>query len=152
MNILITGVAGLLGARLADHIINTTNNTVIGIDNLSGGYRENVNSECIFYEKDLVSDDITDIFHKHRPDIVYHFAAYAAEGLSPFIRKFNYSNNIVGTMNIVNNCISSNVQRLIFTSSMAVYGKGNPPFKETDLPDPIDSYVYIWRWRTKKSI
>jgi UDP-glucose 4-epimerase len=142
MKILITGIAGLLGSRLADYILENTNHTVIGIDNLSGGYIENVNSRCIFYNRDLVTDDtlIEDIFLEHKIDVVYHFAAYAAEGLSPFIRKFNYSNNVGGTMNIVNNCIKYNIKRLVFTSSMAVYGKGNPPFNENDLPAPIDSY------------
>jgi UDP-glucose 4-epimerase len=140
MNILITGVAGLLGSRLADWIIENTDNEVIGIDNFSSGYKENVNDKCIFYKRELVDDDISDIFETHKPDIVYHFAAYAAEGLSPFIRKFNYSNNVVGTMNVVNNCIEHEVSRLVFTSSMAVYGQGNPPFEETDLPTPIDPY------------
>jgi UDP-glucose 4-epimerase len=140
MNILITGVAGLLGSRLADWIIENTNHQVIGIDNLSGGYIDNVNEKCIFYQRELSSDNIKDIFTKYNPDVVYHMAAYAAEGLSPFIRKFNYNNNVVGTMNIVNNCIRTRVSRLVFTSSMAVYGEGNPPFKETDLPCPIDSY------------
>ena len=140
MKILITGVAGLLGSKLADWILENTEHKVIGIDNMSGGYVENVNSKVTLYTRDLSTDSIDDIFSEHKPDIVYHFAAYAAEGLSPFIRKFNYSNNVVGTMSIVNNCIKNNVSRLVFTSSMAVYGKGNPPFEEKDLPAPIDSY------------
>ena len=85
MNIVITGVAGLLGSRFADWIIENTSNSVIGIDNLSGGYIENVNPSAAFYKRDLVTDDISDIFEKRQVDLVYHFAAYAAEGLSPFI-------------------------------------------------------------------
>jgi len=142
MNILITGNAGLMGSRLADWIIEATDHNVVGIDNLSGGYEENINKKVIFYKRDLDKDDVADIFIKHKFDIVYHMAAYAAEGLSPFIRKFNYVNNLVATANIVNNAIKNNVKRLVFTSTMAVYGHGNnnPPFNEDMLPQPIDPY------------
>lgn len=140
MNILITGIAGLIGSRMADWIIeNKPEYTVIGIDDLSGGYVENVNPSVIFYIRDI-KDDISDIFQKYNPTYVYHFAAYAAEGLSPFIRQFNYQNNLVATANIVNNCITYNVKRLIFTSTMAVYGEGTPPFDESHQPNPIDPY------------
>jgi len=138
--VLITGVAGLLGSRLADWIIENTDNEIVGIDDLSGGYIENVNSEVTFYKKNLVTDDIEYLFDKYNFDIVYHFAAYAAEGLSPFIRQFNYENNLVATSRIINQCITHDVNRLVFTSTMAVYGRGTPPFDERDLPQPIDPY------------
>jgi len=141
MKVLITGVAGLLGSRLADWILDNTENEVIGIDDMSGGYEDNVHLDVKLYKRDLSSDDISDIFDKHKPDIVYHMAAYAAEGLSPFIRKFNYTNNLVSTASIINECIKNySVKRLVFTSSMAVYGHGEPPFSEDDLPLPIDPY------------
>ena len=140
MKVLITGVAGLLGSRLADWIIENTDDTVIGIDDMSGGYEENVHKDVNLYKVDLSTDDISGIFEDNKPDIVYHMAAYAAEGLSPFIRKFNYRNNLVSTANIINECIRHDVRRLIFTSTMAVYGHGNPPFHEDDLPCPIDPY------------
>jgi UDP-glucose 4-epimerase len=140
MKILITGVAGLLGSRLADWIIENTDSEVVGIDDLSGGYIENVNSEVTFYKKNLVTDDIEYLFDKYNFDIVYHFAAYAAEGLSPFIRQFNYENNLVATSRIINQCITHDINRLVFTSTMAVYGRGTPPFDERDLPQPIDPY------------
>lgn len=139
MKVLITGVAGLLGSRLADWIIENTTHTVIGVDNLSGGYIENVNSDVVFYNKDITTD-ISDIFREHHPDYVYHFAAYAAEGLSPFIRKYNYTNNLLATAEIVNNCIKYDVKRLVFTSTLAVYGEGKVPFDESDLLAPIDPY------------
>ena len=141
MNILITGVAGLLGSRLADWIIeNKPEVNVIGIDDLSGGYIENVNDQVTFYNIKVESDEIKELFSKHDIDYVYHFAAYAAEGLSPFIRTFNYINNLVGTANIVNQCINYDVKRLVFTSSMAVYGEDNPPFAEELRRNPIDPY------------
>ena len=140
--ILITGVAGLIGSRLADWIIdNVPNCSVIGIDDLSGGYIENINPKIKFYNIDLKDKSIGDIFIKETPDYVFHFAAYAAEGLSPFIRQYNYQNNLVATANIVNECIRHNIKRLVFTSTLAVYGHGeNGMFDESQIPKPIDPY------------
>ena len=141
MKILITGVAGLIGSRMADWILaNHPEHEVIGIDNLSGGYKNNVHPYVKFYEIDCKDKGIKDIFETHKPDYVYHFAAYAAEGLSPFIRTYNYQNNLEATANIVNECIKHDVKRLVFTSTMAVYGHGNPPFDELHTPAPIDPY------------
>ena len=137
--IIITGVAGLLGSRMSEWIIvNQPNFTIIGIDDLSGGYQEYVPSGVDFHQLDLSKDTIAPLFEG--ADIVYHFAAYAAEGLSPFIRKYNYNSNLVATANVVNACIEHNIGRLVFTSSMAVYGHGNPPFNESHQPNPIDPY------------
>lgn len=141
--VLITGVAGLLGSRLADWIIaNQPEVEVIGIDDFSGGYKENINPKVIFYNIDLGTKNCGYIFDMHQIDVVYHFAAYAAEAVSPFIRQYNYINNLVSTSGIVNQCIKHNVKRLVFTSSMAVYGFGNnqPPFSEDMQRLPIDPY------------
>jgi len=142
--ILITGVAGLLGSRLADWIIeNKPDYTVVGIDDLSGGYKENVHSKTIFLELDLVKDarQLNTVFDRYKPDYVYHFAAYAAEGLSPFIRTYNYDNNLRSTAAIVNECIRHDVKRLVFTSTLAIYGHGyGGIFDEAQIPKPIDPY------------
>ena len=140
-SVVITGVAGLLGSRLAKWIVeNKPEYKVIGIDNLSGGYEEHIDSRVIFYKADLASDDLNGIFSSHQVEYVYHFSAYAAEGLSPFIRRYNYTNNVVATANVINACITHDVKRIVFTSSMAVYGEGKPPFNENDLPKPVDPY------------
>jgi UDP-glucose 4-epimerase len=140
--VLITGVAGLLGSRLADWIIETQPGVeVVGIDDLSGGYEENINPKVEFWRMNLVEHPIENCFEVHNFDYVFHFAAYAAEGLSPFIRQYNYENNLVATARIINNCIKYNVKRLIFTSTLAVYGHGNyGVFDETQVPKPIDPY------------
>ena len=141
--ILITGVAGFIGSRFADWLIeNQPEYKIIGIDNLFGGYIENVHKDIIFYNLDLSKDSISDIFDKYDIEYVYHFAAYAAEGLSPFIRKFNYQNNVIATVSIINECIKYNIKRLIFTSSMSVYGFGQnkDKFYEDDQQAPIDPY------------
>ena len=142
MKVLITGVAGLLGSRLADYIIeNHTNVKIVGIDDLSGGYKENVNSKVEFWQMNLVTHPIENCFEAHKFDYVFHFAAYAAEGLSPFIRQYNYENNLVATARIVNQCIKHNVKRLVFTSTLAVYGHGEGGiFDEKQQQAPIDPY------------
>ena len=142
MKVLITGVAGLIGSRLADYIIeNHPEVHVIGMDDLSGGYEENVNPKVDFWQMDLVNHPIENCFQYHKPDYVFHFAAYAAEGLSPFIRQYNYENNLVATARIINQCIKHDVKRLVFTSTMAVYGHGNGDvFDESQIPCPIDPY------------
>jgi len=140
--VLITGVAGLLGSRLADWIIETQPGVeVVGMDDLSGGYEENINPKVEFWRMNLVEHPIENCFEVHNFDYVFHFAAYAAEGLSPFIRQYNYENNLVATARVINNCIKYNVKRLVFTSTLAVYGHGNYGiFDETQVPKPIDPY------------
>jgi UDP-glucose 4-epimerase len=140
--VLITGVAGLLGSRLADWIIeNKPEYKVVGIDDLSGGYKENINPRVEFWQMNLIEHPIENCFDVHKFDYVFHFAAYAAEGLSPFIRCYNYDNNLKSTARIVNECIKNDVKRLIFTSTLAVYGHGNGGiFDETQVPKPIDPY------------
>src|SRR6188768_5356 len=139
--VLITGVAGMIGSRMAERILtHKPEYTIIGVDNLSGGYIEHVPKGVKFVNLDLATADLNELFASGEISYVFHFAAYAAEGLSPFIRKFNYNNNLIATANIVNACIRYNVKRLVFTSSMAVYGEGIPPFTETSVPKPVDPY------------
>ena len=144
-SILITGNAGLLGSKFADWILeNHPEYEVVGIDNLFGGYIENVDPRVVFYRRDLSSDKLTDIFDRHEFEYVFHFAAYAAEGLSPFMRVFNDKNNMLSTDNIINECIMHDVKRLVYTSSMSVYGWGafeGKVFDENDIPAPIDPYA-----------
>ena len=144
MKILITGVAGLIGSRLSDWIIeNKPEVEVFGIDDLSGGYLENLNPKLKFIKLDISksNNDLSLAFDQIKPEYVFHFAAYAAEGLSPFIRTYNYDNNLRATASIVNECIRHDVKRLIFTSTLAVYGHGyGGIFDESQIPKPIDPY------------
>lgn len=142
--VLITGVAGLIGSRLADWIIeNHPDYEVHGIDDLSGGYYENINPKVHFNKLDLSKSNaaLEAVFDRVRPTYVFHFAAYAAEGLSPFIRTYNYDNNLRSTAAIVNECIRYDVKRLVFTSTMAVYGHGEGGIFHEDMRrTPIDPY------------
>mgnify|MGYP001614934860 CR=1 FL=1 len=139
--VLITGVCGLIGSHLSRYLLEK-DYKVYGIDDLSGGYEDNLpfGERFRFYCGSVTDKKWFDaIFESITPDYVYHFAAYAAEGLSPFIRNFNYTNNLIGSVNVINNCVKFN-SKIIFTSSMAVYGKGTPPFHEDDMPNPVDPY------------
>lgn len=143
MKVFITGIGGLLGSRLADWIIkNRPGVQVVGFDDYSCGYKQNVPAKAITYDYSLGGDDsfFVRACRKQKPDLVYHFAAYAAEGLSPFIRRYNYTNNLLATAEVVNGCIEGDVGRLVFTSSMAVYGEQAPPFSERLDRRPIDPY------------
>jgi UDP-glucose 4-epimerase len=140
MNILITGVAGLLGSRLADWLTENIQCKIIGVDDLSGGYIENVNKHVEFYKLNLSTDSTDFIFEQYKPDYVFHFAAYAAEGLSPFIRQYNYENNLIATTRLINKSVKYSVKKFIFTSTMAVYGANKPPFVESYQQNPIDPY------------
>lgn len=138
--VLITGVAGLLGINFAKHLI-SLGHEVIGIDDLSGGFKDNIPRDVNFYAADLNHDfHIDEIFSRERPDYVYHFAAYAAVGLSPYIRRFNYQNNVMASATVINACIKYDVKKIIFTSSMDVYGEAQVPFVETQTPQPEDPY------------
>ena len=133
-------MAGLIGSHLSRHLVER-GHQVVGIDNFSGGYRDFVSEETFCHHADLQNHESVDqIIRVERPEVVYHLAAYAAEGLSPFIRRHNYLNNVVASANVVNACLKHNVRKLVFTSSMAVYGSGKPPFTEDSPLNPIDPY------------
>jgi UDP-glucose 4-epimerase len=83
---------------------------------------------------------VEELFNQYKFDFVYHLAAYAAEGLSHFIRRFNYNNNLVGSINLINESIKHKVKCFVFTSSIAVYGAGQLPMTENTVPQPEDPY------------
>jgi UDP-glucose 4-epimerase len=94
-----------------------------------------------FVQGSVVDDDLVErVFREGRFEVVFHLAAYAAEGLSPFIRRFNYENNVVGSMTVLNAAVRHDARRFVFTSSIAVYGTGELPLRETTVPRPEDPY------------
>ena len=153
--VLVTGAAGLIGASFVQHLILSNQvqsclhscKMIVGIDCMEPWGNDNIipeNHLYKFYKLHCESDEIENLFKKYNFDIVYHFAAYAAIGLSPFMRKFNYENNIISTVNIINNCIKYKVKRIVYTSSTSVYGEGVKPgqlFDENDVIKPVDPYA-----------
>lgn len=159
-SILITGVAGLLGYNFATWLLNHTKHHVVGVDAMYdwGNHNEvNPNLHYDFHQLDLTKDydELEEIINKNNVRIIYHFASYAAEGLSPFIRRFNYMQNTIASANVINAAIKYGC-KLVFTSSMSVYGHGKCEnstllFDENDQPAPIDPYG-IAKWGIEQDI
>ncbi|MBS3071715.1 NAD-dependent epimerase/dehydratase family protein [Candidatus Pacearchaeota archaeon] len=136
--ILVLGGAGFIGSHVVDYLVNEGHEVSV-VDDLSGGLERNLNRNITFVKASITDHKLMDSLIKDK-DIVYHLAAYAAEGLSPFVRRFNYTNNVIGSINLINAAIKNKVKKFVFTSSIAVYGQGNPPFSEEDTPRPDDPY------------
>lgn len=140
MAVLVTGAAGFIGSHVAQSLVEA-GREVVGLDDLSGGFRENVPPSVAFYEGSVLDSALLRrLFQQHRFEYVFHLAAYAAEGLSHFIRRFNYSNNVIGSMNLINEAVAGNVKCFVFTSSIAVYGAAQLPMREDLTPEPEDPY------------
>jgi UDP-glucose 4-epimerase len=137
---LVTGGAGFMGSHVSEHLLRAGHRTVV-LDDLSGGFEENVPAGAIFVNGSILDHELVNhLFEKYQFDCVYHLAAYAAEGLSHFIKRFNYSNNLIGSVNLINASVNHNVKTFVFTSSIAVYGAGQSPMTEDMIPVPEDSY------------
>ncbi len=138
--VLVTGGAGFIGSHLAEALSNMGHRVTV-LDDLSGGIRENVPEGCEFVQGSVVNDGLVrELFSTRRFEVVFHLAAYAAEGLSHFIRRFNYENNVVGSVTVLNAAIRGGVRRFVFTSSIAVYGSVQTPMTEATTPRPEDPY------------
>lgn len=145
-NILVTGGAGFIGSHVTRSILalpQFSDSQITVVDDLSGGFEENIPVDD---RVELVVGSISDValvtrlFEERQFKYVYHLAAYAAEGLSHFIRHFNYSNNLLGSINLINNAVRIKSTCFVFTSSIAVYGSAQVPMLETTTPLPEDPY------------
>jgi UDP-glucose 4-epimerase len=122
---LVTGGAGFIGSHVAAALVRR-GHAVVVLDDLSGGARDYVPAGAEFVEGSVTDVGLVDgLFASHRFEHVFHLAAYAAEGLSHFIRRFNYTNNVIGSMNLVNAAVNFEARTFVFTSSIAAYGAGS---------------------------
>src|SRR5436853_1101756 len=137
---LVTGGAGFIGSHVAEHLVKNGHEVVV-LDDLSGGFADNVPEEATFVKGSILDHELINrLFKKHSFKYVYHLAAYAAEGLSHFIKRFNYESNLVGSVNLINLSVLHKVKCFVFTSSIAVYGKNQVPMTESLTPSPEDPY------------
>ena len=140
MRSLVTGGAGFMGSHVAEHLLKEGHEVVI-LDDLSGGFVDNIPKGAKFVKGSITNKGLIDhLFQEHKFDYVFHLAAYAAEGLSHFIRTFNYDNNLMGSMNLINASIHHEIKCFVFTSSIAVYGSAQNPMTEDLSPQPEDPY------------
>lgn len=138
---LVTGCAGFMGSHVADELLRMGHD-VVGVDDLSGGFIENNPADMTFVRGSITDVDLVDrLFAEHQFTYVFHLAAYAAEGLSHFIKRFNYTNNLLGSVNLINASVNAGTVRcFVFTSSIAVYGAHQVPMTEDLSPAPEDPY------------
>tara|TARA_B100000530_G_scaffold134127_1_gene83570 strand:- start:230 stop:1234 length:1005 start_codon:yes stop_codon:yes gene_type:complete len=139
MKIFITGVAGFLGANLADYYL-AKNFKVSGCDTLIGGTLDNIDEKKVnFFKADCENlDEMTKIMKD--VDVVIHAASYPHEGLSSFSPYLICKSNYVGSVSVFTAAIQNNVKRIVFCSSMARYGDVEPPFFEEQKVRPVDPY------------
>lgn len=145
-SLLVTGGAGFLGAHVVRSLLTDTRYSemqIVVLDDLSGGFEENLpqNDRLTFVRGSILDSGLVDrLFQKNQFRYVFHLAAYAAEGLSHFIRRFNYQNNLLGSMNLINASVNFGIKHFVFTSSIAVYGAAQLPMTEDTIPSPEDPY------------
>lgn len=139
MHVFITGIAGFLGANLADFYIKK-GFKISGCDNLVGGSLENIDQKKItFYQGDCENLEFMTKIMKD-VDVVCHAAAFAHEGLSVFSPTLICNNNLTGSVSVFTAAIKNKVKRIVYCSSMARYGDIKIPYTEDQTPNPVDPY------------
>ena len=140
MKTLVTGGAGFIGSHVVKLLVESGRDVIV-VDDLSGGFIDYIHPKATFIKGSITDQQfISKLFSEHQFEYVFHLAAYAAEGLSHFIKRFNYTNNLIGSVNLINESVNHRVRCFVYTSSIAVYGAGQLPMNEDMIPVPEDSY------------
>ena len=139
--VLVTGGAGFIGSHLVDKLI-LENYEVVVVDNLSTGSKENLNKKAKFYKADITDKKVFSIFAKEKPEIVFHFAAQINVRKSVEDPAEDAKTNILGGLNILENCKNFGVKKVIFSSTGgAIYGDANVvPTPESYVEYPLSPY------------
>jgi len=141
LNILVTGGAGFIASHIADAYIAEGHNVII-VDNLSTGFSENINSKAKFYQLDIRSEKLEDVFQKEKIDVVNHLAAQMDVRRSVSDPKFDASVNVLGGLNIFESAKKHRVKKIIFSSTGgAIYGEQDYfPADEEHPTRPLSPY------------
>lgn len=139
--VLVTGGAGFIGSHVTEELVKR-GHTVTVLDDMSGGFVDNVVPGARLVEGSIIDAGLVKrLFDEDQYEHVFHLAAYAAEGLSHFIKRFNYTNNLIGSVNLINESVNHDVRCFVFTSSIAVYGASPElPMTEETPARPEDPY------------
>lgn len=134
MKTLITGGAGFIGSHVADEMVKQGLDVAV-VDDLSSGSKENLNAEAVFYEMDIASPKLHEVFEQERPDVVHHLAAQISVADSVRNPVKDAMINVVGSVNLLENCVRYGVKKIIFSSSGGtVYGATEQLPAVEDLP------------------
>jgi UDP-glucose 4-epimerase len=141
LNILVTGGAGFIGSHITDAYIAEGHNVIV-VDNLSGGFLENINTKAKFYQLDIRSEKLEDVFQKEKIDVVNHLAAQMDVRRSVTDPKFDASVNVLGGLNIFESARKHRVKKIIFSSTGgAIYGEQDYfPADEEHPTRPLSPY------------
>ena len=141
MKILVTGTAGFMGSHLAEYLANQ-GHEVVGLDNMSIGSRDNIPKNITFVQADMRHPESMDLLcTMHEPELIFHLACWAHEGLSQFMPKHITENNYNAFLNLIVPAIKHGMKRIVVCSSMSVYGAQKPPFNEEMDRMPEDIYA-----------
>lgn len=135
MKVLVTGGCGFIGSHIVDMLIDQGHEVTV-VDNLCTGNMDNLNPKAAFYEIDITSGELRQVFEAYKPDVVYHEAAQIDIQRSIKDTVFDTTVNIVGTVNVLECCRDFKVRKFIYASSAAVYG--NPRYLGVDENHPVD--------------
>ena len=135
LNILVTGGAGFIGSHLVDRLIVEGHNVAV-VDILSTGRRANLNPQAALYGIDICSPALTAAFEAARPEAIFHVAAHASVSESVRDPLHDAEVNVLGTLNVLQQCAAHGVERIVFISTGgALYG--DPEYLPADEEHPV---------------
>lgn len=136
MKILVTGGAGFIGSHIVDALVDEGVNVIV-VDNISSGSEQNINKQAKFYQVNITDSDLRRVFEIERPDVVSHQAAHTVVTRSLKDPTFDAKVNILGSLNVIANCIEFGVKKIVYASSCAIYGY--PQYIPVDEIHPLNS-------------
>jgi UDP-glucose 4-epimerase len=138
--VLVTGGAGFIGSHISEELVGSGYRVIV-LDDLSGGFESNVPKGATFVKGSITDYALLEnLFQRYGFAYVFHAAAYASVGMSHFVKRLNYENNVMGSVNLINLSVNHNVKCFVFTSSISVYGENQLPMSEDAVPRPEDPY------------